>query len=159
MKKFLFLAGLAWLVPSLAAAGGPRPAAKTTTIYLASGGDLYTSSAQFQAIDGATFFLPKGQFIIQSMQAFAMFPSTVADIQLAVRKTTETGATSIAHVNVNTSSFTVPVNQRYGSVVTPDNLTVLNAGESLALWVITCPSSGTLPGNWWGVAITGFKTQ
>lgn len=127
------------------------------TLALASGGDVYIASQTFVAVDGAVWTSFTGTFYIQSIVPFTINASSTADTIFSVRITTEIGTTNIVSSYLHSSSFTVPVNQRFGTAVTPDNITVVNPQSQIALWTTSVPSSGTLPGGYYGVLITGRR--
>lgn len=128
-----------------------------TTIALTSGGDVYIGSQTFVAVDGAVWTSDRATFYITSIIPFAVNASSVADTVYSVRITTEVGTTNVASSYLHSSSFTVPVNQRFGTAVVPDNIGVIPPRSQIALWTTVVPTSGTLPGGYYGVLITGTR--
>ena len=146
--------------------GGDPSVISTFTFTLGSGGDIYTSTSSFIAIPGVFWSVYRDTVVFIDVQPFVLNNSTIGDTVMSVMRSTATGnsntnvsISSVAWGNfqpIDASSYTVKNGQKYGATVATS--AVVNASETLALWVVSSPSSGTIPSEY-GVNIRYYKRR
>ena len=131
----------------------------TFTIKLRGGGDVAVATSPTSAVAGAIWTNERDTFTITGISCYTFNSSTVAATIFNVVRSTEIGSTSFVGTTVHSSSFTVATNTKYSAWIAPDNISVINANESLMLWITSVAGSGD-PASEFGCRVRGwYKKQ
>ena len=140
-------------------AGGASPS--SFTLIMGGAGDIYLATAASTSPDSFTTVLDS--FTITSAKAFVTLTSTVSSCVFSILKTTEIGGTNVAYQAIYSSSFTIPINQKFSIIASTFSLMPVLPNETLSFYCTALSTnnaagtSGNFAGGRYGVILEGFK--